>query len=113
MSLAFDTDVLPLYSTNVSNDANYQAPGNFGIPANYINGTNETRLLTVLEIVRSYMAVISDHNEAKVFRECISHMLAELPTGGGASSYPATTVATRAQKIALTIFAKQPRPITL
>ncbi len=36
MALNFTTNITPFYSTNVANDANYQSPGNFGIPASYV-----------------------------------------------------------------------------
>jgi hypothetical protein len=42
MALDFTTNILSLYAGNVGNDANYQSPGNFGIPAAYVAGGGVT-----------------------------------------------------------------------
>jgi hypothetical protein len=103
MAITFDTHILPLYATVVATDPNYEN----------LDGTNEQRLLTTLEVIRSYIETIQSAQEAKVFHSCVSKILSSLPTGiGTGAGFPASQVAAAAITKAVGMFARRSMPAT-
>jgi len=108
--------------------SNYHSPptvsvtggaGSNGAATAVMTSRAEQRILTIVELVRAYMATISGPAEAKTFREVMLKMLDELKLGGSGkqyftdATYPASTQATAAQAAALRAFAKMNRTASL
>jgi len=70
---------------------------------------NERSLLTMVEVLRSYIATLENPGEARFANTLFRKMLAELNQGGGASSYDAAATATRALNEGMRFYAKRPR----
>jgi len=107
MAINWTSDIQALYAGQVASDAAYQAPGTYGIPANYINSTNEQELLTLIEVLRAYFANITSAREAKLAGELLLRMVRALQLGGG--TYSAANNATRAQTAAMRFYAAHQR----
>ena len=72
MAIDFDTEILPLYASNVITDSEYTA-----IPAIKRDQSNEQRILTVIEIVKSLMATVTSRREARTLHDTLIGMLAD------------------------------------
>lgn len=72
MAINFTIDVyIPLYGPNVISDAEYLA-----IEPQRRNEQTEHRMITMIELMRSYMTELRDDNEARVFHYVMGRMLA-------------------------------------
>lgn len=69
---------------------------------------NEQGLLTIIECLRGYFALIGNPQEAKLAHQIISKMLSELQQGAP-SSYSAANNASRARDAAMQFYAKRVR----
>ena len=49
-----------------------------GIPFVKVDANNEKRILTTLEVVRSYMDTLRNRNEVRNFHDCMSRMLSDI-----------------------------------
>lgn len=67
----------------------------------------ESKLLTMVEVVRSYLASTGSAAEAKTFNDLMLRMLSAVKAGG--AEFDASAMATKAQARAMRLFAKQNR----
>lgn len=83
MSIDYMTDIVnSLFDTSVGNQAAYQSPGDFGLPASF-NSPNDAqkRLLTFIEIVHNYFDIIESVHEAKLLGQIIAKMMMKVKAG--------------------------------
>jgi hypothetical protein len=70
------------------------------------SGLAESRILTLIEVVRAYFASVATAEEANFSRDVLMRMMSRINTGG---TFVAATVATRAQKAGVVRFGKRAR----
>jgi hypothetical protein len=110
MAITYGTDVRPLYATNVGNDANYSAPGNYGLNSTQISSTAEQDTTLLIEVIRAFLAASPSAAHTKLAKELMHRMLEELNTGVG---FSASTNASRARDAAMRYLAGKPRSASL
>ncbi len=74
-----------------------------------ISAAEEARMLTMIEVIRSYFASCSTSAEAYAMRDIIRLMMGRIPGGNGTAAFNASTLATRIQIAGILRFATQPR----
>lgn len=72
------------------------------------NGLYESRLLTMIEVLRAYFASVGSAEEANAGKDVVMRMMSRVRTGG---TFNASTIATSLQKAGVVRFAKRPRNI--
>lgn len=71
MAINFTGDIFPFYATNVITDAEYLA-----VDLVRRDATNEQGILTMIEVVRAYMAELRDDDEARIWHYVMGRMMA-------------------------------------
>src|SRR3954470_10997550 len=104
MAINYTTQIMSLYAGSVSVDAAYQSPGTYGLPTGFGGTDPEKRLLTLIEVLRAYMAVISNVHEAKLLHDVLGRAMAAM--NFGATAWNTTTMAALVQKDSLRFVAK-------
>ncbi len=99
MAIDFTSDILPFFTDKVVTDPAYQVPGTFSLPANFGNTPAEQRLLTFIELYRSYLSQVDNNHEAKLLQVVMARMMAAMKFGS--TPWNTTTMPADAQKAAL------------
>jgi hypothetical protein len=103
MAINYTTQIQSLYAGSVAVEAAYQSPGTYGLPSGF-GGTNaEKRILTFIEVVRAYMAVIQTNHEAKLLQDVMGRIMASMHLG--TTTWNTTTMPVNAQAAALRFLA--------
>jgi hypothetical protein len=106
MAITYSSQIQNLYAGSVATETAYQAPGDYGFTSAQISSTAERRILTLIEVIRSYFASVSVAEEAAVARDVLFRMMARCNTGG---TFSASTIATAMQKAGVVQFDKRLR----
>lgn len=108
MAINYTTQIMSLYAGSVAVDAAYQSPGTYSLPTGFGGTDPEKRLLTIIEVLRAYMAVISNVHEAKLLHEVLGRVMAGMRFGS--PTWNTTTMPTNVQADALRFVAKHVIP---
>jgi len=112
------TVVLGVVSVTLSNAGQYQtaptvtfsAGGGTGATATAALGNAvEARMLTMIEVLRSYIASCSTSAELYAMRDIIRAMMGRINGGNGTAAFDASIWSAAAQRIGVKKFATQPR----
>lgn len=99
MAINYTSDIVALYAGDVATEAAYQSPGTYNLPTGFGGSNPEKRLLTFIEVMRAYMAVIGSNHEAKVLHDVMGRMMAEMHFG--TTTWNTTTMPANVQKAAV------------
>lgn len=83
MAIDYMTDIVDgFFATEVGNDPNYESPGNFNLPASFASPSDgQKRLLTYIEVLRSYLAEVETVHEAKTLAYILQRLMAKAKAG--------------------------------
>jgi hypothetical protein len=100
-ALNFTTDMTALWGSRTSTDATYIA-----LPATHASSVKEQNLLVLVDAMRAYMAELATGQEARIARQMINRMTAEImtSTGGYDTALNVTNAADRARDAALSYY---------
>lgn len=79
--------------------------GNAELSADMSVSVDQSELLTMVEVIRSYFAKIESAEEAKIAQGVLYRMLSRLKTSRGSSAYNGSIIAGRAREMAMKYFA--------
>jgi hypothetical protein len=100
MAIDFGDDIVTgFYSSNVATETAYQVPGDFALPTGFGTELAHKRILCMIELFRSLMEAVRSTPEAKLIRELMAKMLAEMHFGS--TSWDEATMQAQVQAAAL------------
>lgn len=108
MAINFTSQILSLYAGSVATEAAYQSPGTYSLPTAFVAATAGHRILTLIEVLRAYFAVIDNTHEAKIAQDVLGRILAAMQFG--TPSWNTTTMPAKAQVAALHFLAAHKIP---
>ena len=87
------------------------------IDAARTDGASEASILTMVEVMRAYMAELTDESEARMFHHAMGRMLATMSysagTYNGDSTITASDIADNARDAAIAVFERESNPSDL
>jgi len=70
------------FSSNVGNDSAYESPGDFNLPASFGSPSDgQERILTFIEVLRSYYEAIETVHEAKTLMYILGRIQSNIKSG--------------------------------
>jgi len=100
-AINFATDLTPKWGLNTSGDAAFVA-----VDAKHKSTVQEQNILVLVDVVRAYMDTLKTGSEARVARQLLNRMAAEIMTSSGGYATPANVTAAsgRARDAALAYY---------